>query len=66
VLQQPELDRSALRRQRRAVAAREALRAIIVEVFASLTAEQVVQRLDEAQIANARSTTCTTCGRIRS
>ena len=32
----------------------QALRAIIVEAFAALTAEQVVARLDEAQIANAR------------
>ena len=34
--------------------ARKALKAIIVDVFASLTAEQVVQRLDDAQIGNAR------------
>jgi itaconate CoA-transferase len=33
---------------------REALRAIIVEVFSSLTAADVVGRLDEAQIGNAR------------
>lgn len=33
--------------------ARQELRAIIVDVFAQLTAEQVVARLDEAQIANA-------------
>ncbi|HWH80998.1 MAG TPA: CaiB/BaiF CoA-transferase family protein [Burkholderiaceae bacterium] len=33
---------------------REALRAIIVEVFASLSAEQVIERLEAAQIANAR------------
>jgi itaconate CoA-transferase len=33
---------------------REALRAIIVEVFSHLTAEQVIDRLDAAQIANAR------------
>ena len=33
---------------------RAALRAIIVEEFAQLTAEQVVARLDAAQIANAR------------
>jgi itaconate CoA-transferase len=32
---------------------REALRAIIVEAFSSLTAEQVIERLDAAQIANA-------------
>ncbi len=33
---------------------RDALRAIIVETFANLTAEQVIERLDKAQIANAR------------
>ena len=37
--------------------AREALRAIIVEVFATLSAEQVEARLDAAQIANARVNT---------
>ncbi|HEX7384844.1 MAG TPA: CaiB/BaiF CoA-transferase family protein, partial [Burkholderiaceae bacterium] len=55
VLQQPALasdERFASNARR--VAAREALRAIIVEAFASLTAEQVVARLDAAQIANAR------------
>ena len=36
------------------VAQREALRTLIVESFASLTAEQVIARLDDAQIANAR------------
>ena len=35
-------------------AAREDLRALIVAAFASLSARQVVERLDEAQIANAR------------
>jgi crotonobetainyl-CoA:carnitine CoA-transferase CaiB-like acyl-CoA transferase len=35
-------------------AARIDLRALIVDAFARLTAEQVVQRLDDAQIANAR------------
>jgi itaconate CoA-transferase len=39
------------------VAARDALRAIIVEAFARLTAQQVVQRLEQAQIANARVNT---------
>ena len=34
-------------------AARDALRAIIIDAFASLTAEQVIERLDGAQIANA-------------
>ncbi len=38
----------------RRTAHREALRRIIVETFATLTAEQVVQRLEAAQIANAR------------
>ncbi|PZW40347.1 CaiB/BaiF CoA-transferase family protein [Pseudomonas sp. URMO17WK12:I2] len=32
---------------------REALRAIIVETFAALSAEQVIERLEQAQIANA-------------
>jgi len=35
------------------VASREELRAIIVDVFAKLTAEQVISRLEAAQIANA-------------
>jgi len=38
-------------------ASREALRELIVAAFAGLTAEQVVARLDEAQIANARVNT---------
>jgi crotonobetainyl-CoA:carnitine CoA-transferase CaiB-like acyl-CoA transferase len=38
-------------------AARDALRALIVEVFAPLTADDVVARLDAAQIANARVNT---------
>jgi itaconate CoA-transferase len=38
----------------RRVEARAALRALILEVFAALTAEQIVQRLEAAQIANAR------------
>ena len=55
VLQRPELrtdprfDSNPKRSE-----AREALRAIIVEVFSTLTAEAVVARLDEAQIGNAR------------
>jgi itaconate CoA-transferase len=55
VLLRPELagDERFATNSRRTVA-REALRAIIVEVFAALTAEQVMARLDEAQIANAR------------
>jgi itaconate CoA-transferase len=55
VLRQPELaaDERFASNSRR-VAARQALRAIVVEAFAEMTAEQVVTRLDEAQIANAR------------
>ncbi|MFM2060253.1 MAG: hypothetical protein RLY71_4638, partial [Pseudomonadota bacterium] len=41
----------------RRVAAREALRALIVEAFLPLTAPQVVERLEAAQIANARVNT---------
>ena len=54
VLLQPELatdvrfDRNALRSENRVE-----LEAIILSAFASLTAEQVVERLDSAQIANA-------------
>jgi itaconate CoA-transferase len=54
VLQQPELasdprfDTNARR-----VATRDVLAAIIDEVFSRLSSEQVVQRLDDAQIANA-------------
>ncbi len=36
---------------------RDALRATIVEAFATSTAEQIVERLDSAQIANARMNT---------
>ena len=55
VLQQPEVatdarfDSNAQRN-----ANREALQALIVQTFAALTAAQVVQRLEEAGIANAR------------
>ena len=55
VLEQPELvsdprfDSNARR-----VANREALHAMIDEVFSQLTIEQVIARLDRAQIANAR------------
>jgi itaconate CoA-transferase len=38
----------------RRVAARRDLEAIIVEVFSRFTAEQVIERLDQANIANAR------------
>ncbi|MFS2126472.1 CaiB/BaiF CoA transferase family protein [Pseudomonas sp. Pseusp97] len=54
VLQRPELavdprfTATSLR-----VANRDALRALIVEAFIDLTAEQVVERLEQAQIANA-------------
>jgi itaconate CoA-transferase len=55
VLQQPALatDERFCSNARR-VAAREALHAIILDVFARLTVEQVVERLEQAQIANAR------------
>jgi itaconate CoA-transferase len=54
VLQRPELavDERFSSNSRR-TAQRDALRAIIVESFATLNAEQVIERLDEAQIANA-------------
>lgn len=54
VLQQPGLatdPRFASNSQRNAN--REALRSLILEVFSGLAAEQVIARLDEAQIANA-------------
>ena len=38
----------------RRVTNRDALRSIIIEAFAGMSADQVIQRLDEAQIANAR------------
>jgi len=55
VLRQPELaaDPRFSANSRRS-AARKELRAIIVEAFSTLTADQVVERLDEAQIANAQ------------
>jgi len=55
VLRQPSLatdarfDRNALRNENRS-----ALKAVIVEEFDQLTTQQVIDRLDEAQIANAR------------
>jgi itaconate CoA-transferase len=54
VLQQPELatDERFSSNSRR-TAARQELRAIIVEAFARMTADQVIERLDQAQIANA-------------
>jgi itaconate CoA-transferase len=54
VLLQPELapdSRFASNAAR--TAARQELRQIIVDVFSALTAEQVIERLDSAQIANA-------------
>ncbi len=58
VLQRPELtgDERFSSNSRRS-AARQALRQIIVDSFASLTASQVVERLELAQIANARVNT---------
>jgi itaconate CoA-transferase len=55
VLDRPELatDERFASNSRR-VAVRDELRAIIVEAFARLTAEQLVQKLDTAGIANAR------------
>jgi crotonobetainyl-CoA:carnitine CoA-transferase CaiB-like acyl-CoA transferase len=58
VLQQPALaaeERFSTNSKRSA--AREELRAIVTAAFAALTAEQVVARLDEAQIANAQVNT---------
>jgi itaconate CoA-transferase len=54
VLRRPELatDERFSSNSRR-TAQRQQLRAIIVETFAKLTADQVIARLDEAQIANA-------------
>ena len=55
VLRRPELaedERFAGNAKR--TAHREALRALIVEAFASLSAEQVQQRIEEAQIASAQ------------
>lgn len=54
VLIQPELaDDPRFSANSRRSANRAELRAIIVESFAALTAEQVIERLDAAQIANA-------------
>jgi len=55
VLLRPELaqDERFSSNSRRS-AARDALRALIIEAFAPLTAEQVLARLDDAQIANAQ------------
>ena len=58
VLQQPALatDERFAGNARR-VAARDALRSLIVDTFSHLTAPQVVERLEAAQIANARVNT---------
>ncbi len=54
VLQQPELaDDARFASNSQRVAARRELRLIIEESFARLTSEQVIERLDGAQIANA-------------
>jgi len=55
VLRRPELaqDDSFCSNSKR-VANRQALRELIIEVFAGLSAQQVTERLEEAQIANAR------------
>ena len=55
VLRQPELvaDGRFASNSRR-VANQQVLHALIVEAFSTLTAAQVIERLDEAQIANAR------------
>ena len=58
VVEQPELARDArFASNALRVAAREALHRLIVAAFAGLSAEQVVARLDAAQIANARVNT---------
>lgn len=55
VLRQPELARDARFGSNSArSASRTALRALIVEAFSTLTAAEVLGRLDEAQIANAQ------------
>ncbi|WP_140636289.1 CaiB/BaiF CoA transferase family protein [Methylibium rhizosphaerae] len=55
VLRRPELARDErFASNSRRVARREALHAIVAEAFATLSAEQVIARLDAAQIANAR------------
>ncbi|HEX4137998.1 MAG TPA: CaiB/BaiF CoA-transferase family protein [Bryobacteraceae bacterium] len=54
VLEQPELaDDARFSSNFRRSAARQELNAIITEVFSQLTSEQVIARLDAAQIANA-------------
>jgi itaconate CoA-transferase len=54
VLLRPELATdSRFSSNAKRVASRDELRAIVVDVFAALTAEQVISRLEAAQIANA-------------
>jgi itaconate CoA-transferase len=58
VLQQPELARDPrFTANFKRVAERDALRRIVVTAFSSLTGAQVVERLENAQIANARVNT---------
>jgi itaconate CoA-transferase len=58
VLEQPDLAADPRFNSNAArTAAREALRAIIVDVFSKLTAEQVIERLEAAPIANAHVNT---------
>jgi len=55
VLQRPEVAKETrFSTNSKRSAARAELRAIILEAFAALTAEEVVKRLDQAQIANAQ------------
>lgn len=58
VLLQPELARDPrFDSNPKRVASREALQALITQQFASLTAAQLIERLESAQIANARLNT---------
>jgi itaconate CoA-transferase len=55
VLQRPEMaNDERFAGNARRLAARDALHAIIVDVFSKLSAEQVLERLEAAQIANAQ------------
>jgi len=55
VLQRPDLAQDErFSSNSRRVANRDALKAIILEIFSALTAKEVVQRLDAVKIANAR------------
>ena len=58
VLQQPDLARDPrFDSNPKRVQSREALSVIILDVFSALTAAQVIERLEQAQIANARLNT---------